>query len=147
MDYTTGTTDQIEDDWTNPLNTTKDVKTRWRGTTVFKESAHHPQVLLDDLTSESRQPRTLPTPTPPTVAERELHNLTHMPFRAWCPICVKACGLPTQHRQVYDRKPLIQVDYGFITPKSGGQITVLSAIDVTTGLTMSCVVPSKGPID
>ena len=70
-----------------------------------------------------------------------------MPFRAWCPICVKARGLPTQHRQVYDRKPLIQVDYGFITPESGDMVTVLSAIDVTTGLTMSCVVPKKGPID
>ena len=27
------------------------------------------------------------------------------------------------------------------------QVTILSAIDVTTGLTMSCVVPTKGPID
>ena len=85
----------------------------------------------------------LPVPDPPTEAERELHNLTHMPFRAWCPICVKARGLPTQHRQAYDRKPVIQVDYGFITPKQGGRVTILSAIDVATGLIMSCVVPAK----
>ena len=70
-----------------------------------------------------------------------------MPFRAWCPICVNARGLPTQHRQVYDRKPLIQVDYGFITAKEGTQVTIRSAIDVTTALTMSCDVPTKGPID
>ena len=117
---------------------------------MFTESEHYPQILEDDITAESRQPRSLPAPTPPTDAERELHNLSHMPFRAWCPICVKSRGLPTQHRQVYDRKPLIQVDYGFIAPKSGDPgelVTVLSAIDVTTGLTMSCVVPKNGSID
>ena len=113
----------------------------------FTESEHYPQVLQDDLTTEARQPRTRPSPSPPSEAERELHNLTHMPFRAWCPICVSSRGLPTQHRQVYDRKPRIQVDYGFITPKEGKQVTIRYAIGVATGLTMSCGVPTKGPID
>ena len=53
LNYSTGTTDQIEDDWTHPPNTTKDVTQRWRGTTVFRESEHYPQVLHDDITTES----------------------------------------------------------------------------------------------
>ena len=60
--------------------TKQEVASKWRGTTVFTESEHHPQILQGDITDESRQPRTLPAPPSPTDAERELHNLTHMPF-------------------------------------------------------------------
>ena len=31
-------------------------------------------------------------------------------------VCATARGLPAQHRQVYDRTPLIHVDDGFTTP-------------------------------
>ena len=35
---------------------------------------------------------------PDDPAEIESHNLTHLPYQAWCPACVMAKGKPEQHR-------------------------------------------------
>ena len=35
-------------------------------------------------------PKELPSPTLPSKAVVEHHNLTHIPYRSWCPICVAA---------------------------------------------------------
>eukprot|EP00971_Amphidinium_carterae_P249390 4950400-Amphidinium_carterae.2 len=51
--------------------------------------------------AEAAQPITVPAPQEPSAAERELHNLTHMPFRSWCEICVKS-------------RSIIQLDYTFL---------------------------------
>ena len=37
-------------------------------------------------------------PGDPTPQEREEHNATHMPYRSWCPVCVKAKGKEEAHR-------------------------------------------------
>ena len=106
--------------------------------------------MIDDYTEEAIVPKTLAIPKEPTEEERELHNLTHMPYRAWCPLCVKCKGAGDYHKQYYDKKPVVQVDYSFITQKlqsdeddqSGKTMTatVLSAVDITTGMVSSCVV-------
>ena len=157
------------------------------GTTTFVESALYPQVHIDDYVDAGRMPKGAVTPKEPTPQERELHELTHIPYRSWCPICVRAKARGTYHTQHYDRKPVIQVDYSFLTGNVPGverlptpdgttgvrdmemstmrisdkgdhycktiktlapiereTATILTAIDVTTGLTMSCVVPAKG---
>ena len=31
-------------------------------------------------------------PGAPTSEEKEAHNATHLPYRSWCPVCVKAKG-------------------------------------------------------
>ena len=31
-------------------------------------------------------------PGDPTLQEREEHSVTHVPYRSWCPVCVKAQG-------------------------------------------------------
>lgn len=35
-------------------------------------------------------PKGLPSPVLPSRAVVEAHNLTHIPYRSWCPICVAA---------------------------------------------------------
>ena len=35
----------------------------------------------------------------PTEAERERHNMTHNPFRSWCPICVEPRGKEDPHHR------------------------------------------------
>ena len=37
-------------------------------------------------------------PGDPTTKEREDPNATHIPFRSWCPNCVKANGREEAHR-------------------------------------------------
>ena len=76
-----------------------------------------------------------------------------MPVRAWCPICVKTRRRANYHKQLYDKRPVVQIDYCFLTEKTKPSpdddpekvlIPVLTAVDVTTGLTMAAVVPKKG---
>ena len=35
----------------------------------------------------------------PTLKEREEHNLTHLPYRSWCPACVAGRGRGPLHRK------------------------------------------------
>ena len=54
-------------------------------------------------------------PGDPTTKEREDHNATHIPFRSWCPICVKAKGREEAHRNARGKqrscKATISFDY------------------------------------
>ena len=55
---------------------------------------------VDDLSffkSEAQPALKSPNPITPTSAEMEQHNLTHLPYRNWCPVCVKAKCRETQH--------------------------------------------------
>ncbi len=51
----------------------------------------------------------------PTAEEKEAHDCTHMPYRAWCPVCVEARGKEDGHFKqgsgVGREKPLIGLDY------------------------------------
>ena len=57
-------------------------------------------------------------PYSPRQPEIDRHNLTHLPFRSWCPICVKAKGKATGHRSLESHHdagvPVISVDYCFL---------------------------------
>ena len=86
-----------------------------------------------------------PRPNEPTEQQQAQHNLTHLPYRSWCEHRVRAKGKERQSKRNTDREPVIQVDYLFVSTGKGiQQQTVLNAIDVQIGLSMSAVVPSKG---
>ena len=59
-------------------------------------------------------------PGNPTTEERNRHNVTHMPYKPWCPVCVEAKGRDDPHRRHKagneGEVPTIGVDY-----KSFGQ--------------------------
>ena len=74
----------------------------------------------DDSQEEFQQQRGLRDPGQPTQAERDEHDLTHIPFRPWCEHCVRGkskrnpnrrlCGEYSQHRC-----PKIRMDYAKLT--------------------------------
>eukprot|EP00971_Amphidinium_carterae_P227707 4516668-Amphidinium_carterae.1 len=53
----------------------------------------------EEISQQADIPRQLRQPPQPTKKEQEEHRLTHMPYKSWCPICVKAKGQPTHHRR------------------------------------------------
>ena len=57
-------------------------------------------------------------PYNPTKAEIEQHNVTHLPYRSWCPVCVKAKGKATGHRvresHHHAGVPITSMDYCFL---------------------------------
>ena len=83
------------------------------------------------------------------VNNRQVHNLTHLPFRSWCPHCVRGKVKDQQSAKPTDRQPVCQVDYCFATTGKDShgtecpQVTVLTATDVQTGLGVSAVVSQK----
>ena len=60
---------------------------------------HQDTQAEDDLHGSEEAPiRLQRNPRDPTSEERERHWRTHLPYRAWCPVCVKARGREDEHR-------------------------------------------------
>ena len=117
----------MEDDWTT--EGAKQTEARgWTGTSTFYKSV---------TTIDTRTPLPVPTDsatkakprsTPKDVSEEErlTHELTHLPMRNWCELCVEAKGRDTKHQQRKDDQPVIQVDYCFMrTTLDDAVITIL----------------------
>ena len=57
----------------------------------------------------SARPKELKTPGEPSISERRQHELTHLPYRDWCPLCVKAKGPHGASKKIVDRQPVIAI--------------------------------------
>ena len=57
-------------------------------------------------------------PYTPTDTEIQNHNLTHLPYRNWCPICVKSKGKATPHKLAESHQeagvPVVSIDYAYL---------------------------------
>ena len=84
--------------------------------------------------------RVLAAPRTPTKAEREEHDVSHVPYRPWCRVCVMGRGLERRHMtQGSDRdddRPRVFADYGYLSMKGGGG-TVACEIDRWVGMSRS----------
>ena len=59
--------------------------------------------IVDDVVDceedvEVQVPRGMPQPPQPSPQEVARHNLTHWPYRSWCPHCV-SCRRPNSHHR------------------------------------------------
>ena len=54
-----------------------------------------PEVEGEEAEEEAEVPRKAREPSEPTGEERRRHETTHLPFRSWCPYCVRV-GWPTR---------------------------------------------------
>ena len=96
---------------------------------------------------DGRDMRKLIDPRRPTKEEVDEHDLTHLPYRNWCPICVKAKGKELDHRKSIDEpKGLSEYsfDYCFPGDELGHKLTVLVGKEKTTGMSFATTVPTKG---
>ena len=127
----------------------RDLFQAWRGFSVFVPiPIEYERTEQETSDRHARVPKGLKVTGEPSSSERKQHELTHLPFRDWCPHCVKAKGRHGPAKKQIDRQPVIQVDYCFsATNKDLPLQKILSAVDVISGLGMAVVVPSKGEID
>ena len=90
----------------------------------------------------------LPLPRQPTEEEVQLHQLTHLPFRPWCPHCV-ACKSKEDKQRLLDeeprrRIPSLEVDYCYVKEQSREQgTTVMVVLDTGTKNLLAIPIPSK----
>ena len=74
---------------------------RWRQTLIEPSAVAGEEQDRDqeDLHGDEEAPaRNVRNPKRPLPEERELHNKRgYLPYKAWCPVCVKATGREDQH--------------------------------------------------
>ena len=98
----------------------------------------------------TRQPQRVQNPLLPSQADRDEHELTHLPFRSWCAHCVRGCGQTHPHHRVardLDAVPELHVDYCFMGKKEEKAQPILVARDRDTKMTLSFLVKEKGAVD
>ena len=106
----------------------------------------------------SVKPKSLSTPYTPSRQERMEHELTHVPYRSWCPHCVRGKAIAMGH---YARKsaedderkiPLVALDYAFLKKSSGseeeattvGEVVTMVIKDEQSGCVFPIPVPQQG---
>ena len=75
------------------------------------------QELGEDEENEAAKPRAASVPIRPSASEVESHMLTHLPFRAWCPHCVRGKSKGRPHNRADVSKhvlPIVAIDYMFM---------------------------------
>ena len=136
---------RIDDDWTTKRQATLNME--WTGSTNFEENnAYKDEFILDDPeeVQEAKRATGIPAPQQPTEQERLEHELTHLPYRNWCPVCVQSKGRQNNHPKQTTKEPVIQVDVTYY--KSLGEkqaIPILTAIDVETGMCMAAQIEDR----
>lgn len=119
---------------------------------MWKEKAEREEALNLDP-EQARQPMVLEGPDVPSAVERELHELTHLPFAPWCEACVRGRGKDMPHRKVEPAErrlmPMVCLDW-FIAASSDeqgqrveGATDVLLLTDAETGYVAAIPAKSK----
>ena len=105
------------------------------------------QEFKGDDEAGARVPVRIADPRLPSADEIEQHNMTHLPYRSWCPHCIRGKGKTMEHRRAARDKLMreIHVDYCFMGTK-GDVATkcIVVAKDYDTKNVMASVVPTKG---
>ena len=101
----------------------------------------------EDESEEASIPRSRSSARAPTEKERAEHNVTHLPYRNWCPICVAARGTSDPHRSkpAQEHGPEVAYDYCFLrNAPLEDYAPVLVSKDRATKILCAHVVPQKG---
>ena len=93
MEVSHGSRSMFVDNLVSPLNY-EDVKIEDAG------EGEMPEFEVDDSDEEEeKKVRMMRDPGAPTQAQIDAHNMTHLPFRAWCPACVAGTAKDRPHRK------------------------------------------------
>ena len=104
-------------------------------------------------THEQIKVKVPPKPYEPTKEERQSHEATHCPFRAWCEICVKTKSPDGRHTKQLgnaEHIPVFEFDYAFATDTAGDpniKVSMTVATDSIPGLIFAVVAWRKGGQD
>lgn len=105
------------------------------------------EVKRKEITEGGAMMRRLVDPRMPTKQEIEEHEPTHLPYRNWCGVCVRAKGKDLDHRQAVgrERQPNeCAFDYCFPGDELGCKLLVLVGGERKSGMVMATRVPIKG---
>ena len=105
------------------------------------------QIQGGEPQATSFHPKYIRQPKQPSKQERELHNMTHIPFQPWCVVCQEAKGRASQHKKqkASTKTSKIQLDYAYIRqPQDKEPTTILTWVESLTGLAGSLMTTKTG---
>ena len=81
----------------------------WTGSTNLDCPQFKDEFITEDIDEqqEARKAKGIPAPRQPTEQERMEHELTHLPYRSWCPLCVQGKGRADNHPKQHSKTPVI----------------------------------------
>ena len=135
---------RIDDEWTTEPQPQQ--AQQWTGPTNFEDKPSFKEQLQEDeeKNHQATKAKAVAAPKQPTEQEIIEHNLTHMPFRSWCFICVQGKGKADAHQHRTSNKPIIQIDFAHLKAfKEETATPALTTIDIETGLCSATLVPNK----
>ena len=94
-----------------------------------------------------RMVKKLTDPRKPSASEVEDHYRTHLPYRNWCPHCIRGKGKDMDHRKSAEEDRGLgeySFDYAFPGDEFGYKLTVLVGKERNSGMLMATTVPIKG---
>ena len=101
----------------------------------------------DESAVGDKKVKKMQDPLLPSEKEVQEHQVTHLPFRSWCPHCVKGRAKEMHHRrQPHTERGVdeFHLDYCFPGDEFGFKLTVLVGVERHTGMKLASVVPTKG---
>ena len=141
----------------------KEYEARLRTSREIAEELKRREEAINRDPESARIPADLPAPTQPSEVERELHNLTHLPFASWCEVCLRSRTRDNPHRTMPKEEeatrlagptlPLVSMDWfkikGSPTDEQPegeaehGFVQCLLVTDAQTGYVAAIPVPAK----
>ena len=100
-----------------------------------------------EVSEEAMKVRKLVDPKRPSQQEVDEHFLSHLPFRNWCPHCMRGKAKELDCKKsdgTAGDMPEFHVDYCFPGDDMGFKLSILVGVGRDTGAKVSVVVPQKG---
>ena len=100
-----------------------------------------------EASEEAMTSKKLVDPKRPSQQEVDEHYLTHLPFRNWCPHCMRGKAKELDCKRSDGAAGDVaefHMDYCFPGDDMGFKLAVLVCVERDTGAKMSVVVPQKG---
>jgi len=101
---------------------------------------------------EGRRPVVKRSPHQPTNEEIREHNVSHVPYRNWCPVCVQGRGKEDHHKKAKEEEergvPTAHVDYWFMRDHKGAELIPVATLKLDVKKVHKAhVVPFKGNVE
>jgi len=102
----------------------------------------------EEVGEEEAEVKVVMSPVRPSKYEKEKHEVTHVPFRSWCPVFVAGRGIKSPHKLTKKREeeelPRFAMDYGFLGQEDQASAVLLAVRELKSGMMFSMIVPKKG---
>ena len=140
------------------LNVGDSEKNEQGGAAADEKMEGEMEEVEDEDYEEEVHPKVIKDPGQPTSREINEHNVTHLPFRSWCPLCVQGRAKDDPHRSIEQEvketgTPIISMDYEYLGKRGrqaeeelGGAPTIVMRCH-RSKVTFAHVCKSKGASD